>query len=83
MIDFANLTLTGLVAFGVVNVITMFKPNIDSRLKFGISFLIALGVTFIPVEIGNILFKNVKLALEAALSASAIYKVAAKVGGSV
>lgn len=79
--DFANLTLTGLVAIGVVNAIDLFKPGLDSRIKFASSFLVAFAVAFIPVELGNLIFQNAKLAVEAAFGASAVYKLATKMGG--
>ncbi len=81
--DFANLTLTGLVALGVVNVVTMFKPDLDSRLKFGASFLVAFGIAFVPVEIGNVILANAKIALTAAFGASGLYKLATKAGGEI
>lgn len=79
--DIANLTLTGLVAIGVVNVIGFFKPGMDSRLKFFLSFVAAFVVMFVPAEIGGIILKNSKIALEAALAASGVYKLSQKIGG--
>jgi len=78
---FANLTLVGLVALGAVNVISFFKPDMESKLKFGLSFVIAFAVTFVPVELANVVAQNAKLALEAALAASGVYKLATKSGG--
>lgn len=79
--DIANLTLTGLVALGAVNVIGFFKPDLDSRIKFTASFVVAFLVAFIPVELGSLLLQNAKLALEAAFAASGVYKLFAKAGG--
>jgi hypothetical protein len=73
--DIASLTLTGLVAIGTVNIISFFKPNLDSRVKFFLSFIVAFGVTFIPAELGNLLLNNAKIALEAALGGSGVYKL--------
>lgn len=78
--DIANLTLTGLVAFGAVNVVDMFFPLADSRLKYGLSFLAAFAITFIPDNLGSILLQNAKLALEASLTVSAAYKFTKQLG---
>ena len=80
--DITNLTLIGLVALGTVNVISFFKSDLDSRIKFALSFVIAFAVTFIPVDIANIILAKAKEALEAALAASGVYKIAQKVGGN-
>lgn len=80
--DLGNLTLVGLVALGTVNVISFFQPGMDSKLKFGLSFLVAFAVTFVPVELAGQLAQNIKVAAEAALGASGIYKLADKAGGA-
>lgn len=77
----ANIGLVGLVALGVVNVVSLFKPDLDSRIKFMLSFLVAFGVTFIPEELGSLILQNAKVALQAAFSASAAYKLFSKAGG--
>jgi hypothetical protein len=79
--EIADLTLTGLVALGTVNVIGLFKPGLDSRVKFGISFLTAFLVAFIPTEMGIVILDNAKIALQASLGASGVYKLATKAGG--
>jgi hypothetical protein len=78
--DLATLTLTGLVAIGTVNVISFFKPDLDSKIKFFLSFLVAFAVAFIPLEFGNVILNNAKVALEAALAASGTYKLVQKIG---
>jgi hypothetical protein len=80
--DIVNLGLTGLVALGAVNVIGFFKPDLDSRIKFALSFVVAFAVTFIPVNIANLLLENIKIALTAAFGISGIYKLAQKAGGT-
>lgn len=79
--DFQNITLVGLFALGAVNVVTFFKPNLDSRLKFTASFVIAFLVAFIPENIGNIILQNAKIALQAAFAASGVYVLAKRAGG--
>lgn len=79
--DFASLTLAGLVAIGVVNVITMFKPDLDSRVKFAISAVAAFIVTFIPPELGNVILEKAKEAIMVAFAASGTYRLATKAGG--
>lgn len=80
--DILNMSLVGLVALGAVNVVTFFKPDMDSRLKFSISVLIAFVVAFIPADLGNLLLDKLRLALEAALAASGTYKLFSKAGGA-
>lgn len=79
--DLTNVTLVGLMALGIVNVLGFFKPDLDSRVKFTASLAAAFAVTFIPAEMGVILLDKVKLALEAAFAASGLYKIATKAGG--
>lgn len=79
--DLTNVTLAGLIAIGVVNVLTMWKPQMDSKVKFGASLAVALIVSFIPPELGSELLDHLKTALEVAFAASGAYKVAQKVGG--
>lgn len=79
--DLQTISLVGLMALGTVNVITLFKPDLDSRLKFAASFVVAFAVTFIPVEVGNIILEKAKIALEASLAFSGVYKLAQKAGG--
>lgn len=80
--DLSNITLAGLIALGVVNVLTMYKPDMDSKLKFSASLIVALAVSFIPAELGNVLLDHLKISLEVAFAASGVYKVAQKVGGN-
>jgi len=80
--DIANITLTGLTALGVVNVITIFSPTCDSRIKFAASLIAAFAVAFIPAELGSLILDNAKLALTAAFSASGVYKLFQKAGGN-
>lgn len=79
--DLVNITLAGLVAVGVVNVLTIFKPELDSKVKFGASVVAAFAVTFIPADLGNVILENAKIALAAAFAASGVYKMAMKAGG--
>lgn len=80
--DISSLTLLGLVGIGTANVVSFFRPDMDSRMKFAISFVAVLAATFIPAQIGIIVLDKVKLALEVSLGASGLYKVATKAGGN-
>lgn len=79
--DFSSLTLTALFAVGAVNVVLLFKPDIDSRWKFVISFIAAFIAFFIPADLGAVLLNAAKEAIAAAIIGSGIYKVASKAGG--
>ena len=77
-----NITFVGLATLGIVNVVTLFIPNIDSRYKFIISIVAAFALTFVPAEFGNMILDKMRVALEVALAASGTYKLAQKIGGS-
>lgn len=79
--DIMQLALPGLVALGVVNVIGFFKPDLDSRIKFAISFVVAFAVLFVPQDLGNLLANNIKEAIAIAFAASGTYKLFTKAGG--
>jgi hypothetical protein len=79
--DLQNITLSGLVAIGVVNVVTFFKPGLDSRIKFTASLVAAFGVSFIPTDLGIVILNHLKDALTVAFAASGVYKIASKAGG--
>lgn len=81
MIDLQNATLTVLFAIGAVNVVLLWKPDIDSRYKFIISAVAAFIAYFIPADLGTILLNAIKDAIGAAVMASGAYKLFSKAGG--
>lgn len=80
--DLTNITFVGLATLGVVNAITLFKSDLDSKYKFLISVVVAFGLAFVPAELGNQLLDKMKVAVEVAFAASGAYKLAQKAGGS-
>lgn len=78
--DLQTISLAGLISIGAVNVLTMFKPEIDSKVKFIVSLIVAFGILFVPQELGNMLLDKLKLAIEIAFAASGAYKLATKSG---
>jgi len=78
--DLSSLTFVGLATLGIVNVVTLFKEDIDSRYKFLISIVAAFILTFIPAELGSQLLDKMKVAVEVAFAASGTYKLASKAG---
>lgn len=80
--DIANLSFVGLATLGAVNVMTFFKKDMDSKLKFGFSIVFAFLLTFIPAELGSILLEKSKLAIETAFAVSGGYKLVTKMGGN-
>lgn len=79
--DLQSLTLAGLAAVGVVNVLTFFKPNLSSQVKFALSAVAAFAViALVPVGLGNVFLNYAKEALAIALAMSGTYKIASKVG---
>jgi hypothetical protein len=79
--DLTSATFIGLVTLGVVNVISFYKPGLDSKYKFAISVAVAFGLTFVPADMGNLILEKLKVALEVAFAASGTYKLAQKIGG--
>ena len=80
--DLQNITLAGLAAIGAVNVLTMWKPGVESKWKFIASLAVAFLMTFVPANIGNVILENAKIAIQVALAASGVYKLATKAGGN-
>ncbi len=81
-LDLGNITLVGLAVIGAVNAVTLFRPDLDSRIKFGISVLVALIIGFIPANLGAEILNRLVTALTAAAVASGGYKISQKLGGS-
>ncbi len=81
MIELHDITFIGLATLGVVNVVTLFKSEIDSRIKFLIAIVSAFALTFVPESLGIMLLDKMKIALEIALASSGTYKLAQKIGG--
>jgi hypothetical protein len=79
--DFQSLTFVGLMTLGIVNVVTFWKPDMDSKLKFALSIASAFALTFVPAELGNVILEKAKLALEVAFAVSGGYKIATRIGG--
>jgi len=79
--ELLGLGLSGLFIIGAVNVATFFRPDITTKQKFALSILVAFLVSFIPAEIGNVIYDKLVFAITAAVAASGGYKIAQKVGG--
>jgi hypothetical protein len=80
-VDLSNITFVGLVTLGVVNVVTLFKSDLESKYKFIIAIIVAFGLTFVPEEFGSMILNHLKIALEVAFASSGVYKLAQKAGG--
>ena len=78
----SDITFVGLATLGVVNVVTMFKSDMDSKYKFLISILAAFAFTFVPEEVGSFLLDKMITAVKVAFAASGTYKLFTKAGGS-
>lgn len=80
--DLSGITLAGLAAVGVVNVISFFFPAMKSEIKFALSFISAfLVIALVPADLGNIVLEYMKQALVIAFAMSGTYKIASKAGG--
>lgn len=80
--DVFELSFIGLMTLGFVNVITFYKPSLDSKIKFALSVVFAFALTFVPAEIGVAILDKAKEALGVALMMSGVYKLGQKVGGN-
>lgn len=79
--DFQSMTFAGLATLGVVNVITFWKPELDSKVKFALSVGAALLFLFVPIDLGNLLADKIRQSIEIAFAVSGGYKLAQKAGG--
>jgi hypothetical protein len=79
--DLVNLGFIGIMVIGLTNILTFFLPNLDSKIKIGVSFVFAFALTFVPVGTASYLLDHIKLALEATAALSGTYKLAQKIGG--
>lgn len=77
-LDIASLTLTGLLTFGTVWVLGLFV-EMDTRVKFLASVIVALVAGFIPADLGNELATRIKDAYIVASSVAGAYQGVAKV----
>lgn len=80
--DVANLTLTGLLVVGVVNIFSYYRPTASSTEKWVVAFVVALGAGYIPVQMANEIAQRIKEAIEIVLVSSGGYKIAMKAGGN-
>lgn len=81
--DFTSMTFAGLATLGVVNVIGFFKPNLDSKVKFALSFGAAMAFLFVPADLGSMLAEKAKQAIEIAFAVSGAFKLATRMGGNM
>jgi hypothetical protein len=79
--DWMNMTFAGLVTLGFVNVVLMFFPNLDSKIKVAVSMVFAFAALFVPADLGNMLLDKIKEAITIGLAVSGGYKLAQKAGG--
>lgn len=81
-IDLANASFGLLMSIGFVNVLTFFKPDMNSQFKFFLTIIFAFALTYVPADLQSDLLNRAKVAIELALAGSGTYKVAQKIGGS-
>ena len=80
--DITAMGFIALMTLGFVNVVTFWKPNMDSKMKIGIAVVFAFALTFVPAGWGNMIADKLKIAIETALLVSGVYKLSQKMGGS-
>ena len=78
--DIQNLAFSGLVAYGLVNVLTWKFPTLDKGIKLTILIVVAFAISFVPVDLGNMLADKIKEAVSIALLMTGVGKIASKVG---
>lgn len=79
--DLANLTFTGLLVVGAVNVCNYFRPNMSALEKWVVGFIVAIVAGFVPPQMANEIAQRIKDAVEVVLASSGGYKIAQKAGG--
>ncbi len=80
--DIAGIGFVGVMVIGFVNVLTFWKPNMDSKMKIGAAFVFAFVLTFVPADVGSVILQKIVQAVEATAFLSGVYKVAQKAGGA-
>lgn len=78
-----NAAFIGLATIGAVNAAIIFRPNLDSRQKFLIALVSAFILTFVPADIGQIIYLKAKFAIEVALASCGGYKVTQIIGSGL
>lgn len=76
-----NISLAGLAVIGVVNLLTMYAPQMEAKTKILIAFMVAFTVSFVPADLGNIILNHLRTAIEVTFISSGVYKLAQKSGG--
>lgn len=66
---------TGLATIGFVNIITIFYPYIDSKRKIIFTAAFAFAMTFVPKEIGNVIYDHAIQAIGVTAASSGAYKI--------
>lgn len=87
--DIASITaygFIGLFVIGAVNVIELIYlkwkgVKLEATTKIILSFVFAFAATFVPVEIGNMLYDKALLAIQVVGWSSGVYKLTQKAGG--
>lgn len=78
--------LAGIVSYGFVGILSYIlkRKNIelDSDVKFGILVAVALGVGFVPEDLGSLILNHLKTAIAIALALSTVSTLANKAGGA-
>lgn len=80
--DYLSMGFIAIMAVGVVNIISFIAPNMDSKIKISIAFVVAFGLTFIPVDVQNVILEKIRIALSATTFGSGVYKLTQKAGGN-
>jgi hypothetical protein len=80
--DVQTLGLAGLIAYGLVNAISWWKPDLDKGIKLVILLIVTFGVLFVPPSLGSLVADRIKEALAITLLMTGVGKLANKVGGN-
>ena len=73
-IDLVKLGAVGLIAFGAVYITTQFKKDLTANQKITLHFIYFFGLTFVPVNIVNVIADKVKDAVAGTLLVIGIYQ---------
>jgi len=78
----AQVGFVGVVSYGLVGAVGLWKKDMTSREKFILLLAVAFGISFVPTSIGNVIADNFKIALAVATGMHTVNTVANKVGGN-
>ena len=81
-IDLQSVGFVALVTFGAVSAVNFWRPQ-SSRTNFVLSVIFALGLGFVPADMGNMIANRIKDAIMVATGLNGAYQALSKIATRV